>query len=287
MGGSSIARADTPTGGPTQVDRAGFRLRRLVLRFAFVGSAASGLVLAAGAAAHADLPDPTSVVSPTVDATASSTDVSVVTTDVVSSATAAADTIRETGGSVTRTVGEATDPITKTVGDVADTVTKTTEDVVDAIGTTVDDPIDPVRTVLDEEVVGIGSDALGNGIAVRSGSVAIRTDAVQEGRRPATAPLASDVVAGTSLLPSTGTSAGASAPSADREPSFPSPLSPPLRDSSSPWPVEPLTAGFTLALIAVIALRSPSAPPTGWLSRLLRTTAFHGAAVALAVERPG
>ncbi len=283
----------------------------MILRFAFVGSAASGLVLAAGAVAHADLPDPTGVVSTTLDATTSSTDVSVVTTDVVSTANTVADTTRDAAQPVTGTVGEATDPITETasavadtatgmvvataedvanaVDDVTNTVTRTTEDAVDAVGATVDGvPTDPVRAVLDEDVVGIGADAPGTGIAVRAGSVTIRTDAVQEGRRHAAVPLGSDLATGTSLLPSIGTiPADPSAPSTHRATSPPSPLAPPVRDSSPPWPVEPLAAGVVLALIGVLALRSPSAPPAGWFHRLLRTTAFHGAAVALAVERPG
>jgi hypothetical protein len=65
------------------------------------------------------------------------------------------------------------------------------------------------------------------------------------------------------------------------------PPSGPASGSSPPWPVEPIAGGLVLTLIGVIVLRSASGPPGGWQRRLPRTHAFHAAAVALAVERPG
>jgi hypothetical protein len=177
--------------------------------------------------------------------------------------------------------------VTKTVDDVADTVTKTAGGVVDTIGTTVlTDPTDPATSVLDEAVSGIAGGPAGIGIAVRSGSVLSGSADVRDGR-DAVVGFRSDAVGDPSTLPpSTGSApTGASAPS--RGLAFPPASSPPpLQGASLPSPV-PFTVGLVLALIGVIALRSPPVPPAGWLRRLLPTTAFHGAAVALSVERPG
>jgi hypothetical protein len=342
MGGFPDARAGASTGDPRSDDRARVGWRRVALRIAFVGSAASGFVLAAGAAAHADLPDPTSVASTTVDTTTSATDAVAGTTEIVSpvpdavgtiddaggsvadavgdaggsiaktvddAANTASQTVVETAGNVTKTVDHVADTVTKTVDDVADTVTKTVDDVadtvtktvddvadtvtktaggvVDTIGTTVlTDPTDPATSVLDEAVSGIAGGPAGIGIAVRSGSVLSGSADVRDGR-DAVVGFRSDAVGDPSTLPpSTGSApTGASAPS--RGLAFPPASSPPpLQGASLPSPV-PFTVGLVLALIGVIALRSPPVPPAGWLRRLLPTTAFHGAAVALSVERPG
>ncbi|HEY3264529.1 MAG TPA: hypothetical protein VGK12_05165 [Actinomycetota bacterium] len=81
------------------------------------------------------------------------------------------------------------------------------------------------------------------------------------------------------------------APTAARDPApespGPAPPSLPFGGSAPALPFAPSAAGLALTLVGVLLLRTTASPPLGWRRHALATIPFYGAAVALAVERPG
>jgi hypothetical protein len=282
------------------------RARRLALRLAFVGSAACGIVLSAGAAAHADTLG-SSVVSTTVATVAPAADALGSTTDAVTTATQTADpstTVSQTVDAVTdaatsavqqteSTIGGGVSTVEGAVDEASDTVTKT---VTDTVTKTVTAPVEELPTGTIDGVVhtsiattspvsthgrilvppGSAEDRSGLRIA---GVLDVRVRLLREGagtRLAASSP-ARSASAGTALDPP--------APSGH----VPADV-PPLGASPDPapaWPPAAASTGLALALVGAILARTASGPPGGWRRVTSPTTPFFGAAIALAVERPG
>jgi hypothetical protein len=302
------ARASRSAGGIETSDDASAhgRARRVALRLAFVGSAACGIVLSIGAAAHADTLG-TSVVSTTVARVAPATDAIGSTTDAVTTVTQTADpstTVSQTIDAVTdattsavqqteSTIDDGVSTVEGAVHDASNTITKT---VTDTVTKTVTAPVDELPTgtldgVVHTSIATTSPVSTPDRILVRTGSAEDRTGPRIAGvidvrvrllREGAGAPLAA-------LSPARSASAGTAL-----DPPAPSrPLSadlPPLGGSPDPapaWPPAAASTGLALALVGAILVRMSSGPPGGWRRITLPTTPFFGAAIALAVERPG
>jgi hypothetical protein len=303
--------------------RARARARIFALRAAFVGAATCGIVLTAGGAAHADTLDASTVVSTTTQTVSSAgtttTDVVDATTDVtaaiaattadattktVDSAVKTVDTVTKTVDTVNKTVdtvNKTVDTVTKTV----DTVTKTVDTVTKDVSSTLDDAaggvsLDPLADVANGATPTLlgrlaSESELSTAVEVRAGASAVVTDAGGTLRAPLSRSLIAAVAkaraamlaavdaggVGTSPIASTPLRARSLEPPASPPPSLPSGTSTPA------WPFAPSATGLALTLIGVILLRSTTAPPGEWRRHVLATIPFQGAAVALAVERPG
>jgi hypothetical protein len=329
---------------PSPTGRTG--LRRLAVRLAVVGSGACGMVLMAGAAAHADTSIQTSV-STTVDAVSATTDaatdtvtsttdtVTTTTTDVVEATTdavtKAADDVTREAGSATddvvrvvdetvdktvNTVDETVDDAVRTVDKAADTVDKTIDGAVDTVGRTVDGAVAAVRDTaggvlkkVDDTAGGVGTESVTDlvidaadpaGAVASDGRLEVGLGAAAEARTSfgdvipnrldalsaAMAAIAAERMGTLGGSNPVGGPASAAAPPGGSTP----PVQPPPFPTGRSAPALPLDAAataFALGLLGVLLLRSTSAPPNGWRRHVLATTPFHGAAVALAVERPG
>jgi hypothetical protein len=259
----------------------GHPVRRLVLRVAFVASGGCGLLLSAGAAAHAESPDPTSGLVTTSTTT--------VTTTVSDAAGAVETTLGDPTGAVEATLDDANRKVHLISGDAVDTVTEsvrdvtqTVHDVADSVTRTVSEvPPDPVRGRLDD-AAGTIPGASGTSISVRTGPGRLGFAAAD---RTASGLRLAATIARAHTLPTSRTAGSVLGTVRNSAGSFPPPG--PASGSSPQWPVEPIAGGLVLTLIGVIVHRSASGPPGGWQRRLPRTHVFHAAAVALAVERPG
>jgi hypothetical protein len=281
------------------------RARRLALRLAFVGSAACGIVLSAGAAAHADTLG-SSVVSTTVVTVAPAADALGSTTDAVTTATQTADpstTVSQTVDAVTdvatsavqqteSTIDDGVSTVEGAVDEASDTVTKT---VTDTVTKTVSAPVEELPTGTIDGVVhtsiatspvstrgrilvptASADDRSGLRIA---GVLDVRVRLLREGAgtrlaasspaRSASAGIALDPPAPSGHLP-------ADVPPLDASP-----------DPAPAWPPAAASTGLALALVGAILARMASGPPGGWRRVTSPTTPFFGAAIALAVERPG
>jgi hypothetical protein len=291
---------------------AGAQARAWLIRMAFVGSAVCGIVLTGGAAARAD----TGVVSGDVQTVTTTTTTSTTTattttatTTTVDSTTGAVDRVLEAVGSTAQqdtdtatdtgvaTTQTPTGVVTSAIDETLDRTKSATSDVVNAVADTIDgtlreSPIDPVAGVVDHATgTRTGSSILdpSAGIGTRSGTPA--GDSFDH-RVPTSAQrrAAAVTAAGRSKMLDASHAAGPSAPvgtAGTGETPPPAPLRPAPGASTPALPSDGAATALALALIGAILLRSSPAPPGGWHRHAPPTTLFHGAAVALAVERPG
>jgi hypothetical protein len=265
----------------------------------------------------------TDAVTTTTDAVTTTTDAVTTTTEAVTKAaddvtrdatSATDDVVRDVDTTVDRavdTVDKTLDDTAGTVGKVVDTAGETLHETVDTVGRMVDDAVGTVRGTTDDVVdtvdktVGgirtepvthlvidsagapgaIGSDgrpapAADVRTSYRDG-LADRLDAM---RARILAITAERLTVFVSTI-SGGSVSAAGPPEGSSPPAQPPPF--PTGRSAPALPLDPAVTAFALGLLGVLVLRSTSARPNGWWRHLPATTPFHGAAVALAVERPG
>jgi phage-related tail protein len=278
---------------------------------AFIGAATCGMLLTAGAAAHADTSSAGSLVATTTQP------VSDTITSAAETVTDAAPPVVDTASSAVETttdaVGATADTATKTLDTVTtktvDTVTRTIETVsgtVDTVTKTVDPVTDDLSArvaetggaLLDEarDAAGTVTTALGGAadeVSIdRVAGVAQSLGGDHRARADRTAPtvlsalISAELDAPEGLVDTSGT-----LPTAARDPGpeSPGPASPsfPLGGAAPALPFAPSAAGLALILVGVLLLHTTASPPLGWRRHALATIPFQGAAVALAVERPG
>ncbi|MGZ4108819.1 MAG: hypothetical protein ACXVP7_03930 [Actinomycetota bacterium] len=277
--------------------------RRLALRLAFVASAACGVVLSAGAAAHADPLDSTPVsttVATATDAIGSTVDTATTATDTADPSAAVSQTVDALTDAATSAVDQtesavddAGSTLAGAVGDASNTITKTvTDTVTNGVTAPVEDlPTEPVDGVVHTPIATTSPALAPNRIVVRTGSVdggsnlgitaaiAVRVRLLREGG--ATRFAASSASDPTAVDVAFGRPAPIGHAAADVPPAGASPIPTPA------WPPAAASTGLAIALIGAIVVRTASGPPRGWRRIASPTTPFFGAAIALAVERPG
>jgi hypothetical protein len=239
------------------------------------------MLLTAGAAAHADTSIGTNTVSTAVEAvtttitpaTSGTSDPITITSDAVQSAVAGVDAVDD---------------------QLARNAATTVDDPVGTLTEAVDDTVRTVRVVADDAATESLASArpgdeeraatLPQPIRPRLLTARERAGEPLDAPRGATAALFSERSA---LLSATAGDTASNALPPNDSPATP-PVTPfPTGHSVPSWPLDPAATGFIFTLTGVILLRTIGSPPPGWLRHVFATTPFRGAAVALAVERPG
>jgi hypothetical protein len=204
----------------------------------------------------------------TVDTAAKTIDTVTNTAGTLTTQTVHAAT--STIGGVTRTVDTATGDLSSRVADTGGALLETARDGAGSVPAALTGPVDEVMTAV--RLAAEPSFGRGNGARAAVAGFAARRSATLGA--PAT-------LGGTSSTTPVSGRARAPEPPGSVPPFFP------LGGSAPAWPLAPTAAGLALTLVGALLLRTTASPPMGWRRHTLATIPFHGAAVALAVERPG
>lgn len=242
----------------------------MAVRIGLIASAACVMLLTAGAAAHADTSIGTNTVSTAVEA---------VTATITPATSGTSDPITITSDAMQ----SAVDGVDAVGDQLARNATTTVDDPVGTLTEAVDDTVGTVRVVADDAATeSLASARPGDEERAATLPQPIRPRLLTA-RERAGEPL--DAPRGATAALFSERSALLSAPNGS--PATP-PVTPfPTGHSVPSWPLDPAATGFIFTLIGVILLRTIGSPPPGWLRHVFATTPFRGAAVALAVERPG